>query len=175
MSIPTLKEIKSFRPSGEQIKFAELLLMAQAVVETIRPIVEGYQKEILAKHGFTNQKTVERFAHRGTAPVEVIHDPQRSFELSDDDFAIYLKECNEARLAAGLHTDDPNHCPLLVAENLHRQAQRAFMESMESFTGINVDALIGINDGIKKYDDFTASTLMIVAPFMKKKAEEYFS
>lgn len=174
MKIPTLQEIKNFRPSSEQIKFAELLLTAQALVETIRPIVEGYQKAILAKHTFTNQRTVERFAHRGAAPVEVILDPKRSFELSDEDFAVYLEECNEARIAAGLQTDDPGHCPLLVAENLRGQAQRAFMESMESFTGINVDSLIGIYDGIRQYDAFTESTLTLVAPFMKKKAEDYF-
>jgi hypothetical protein len=174
MKIPTLREIKRFRPSGEQIKFAELMLMSQAVVETVRPIVEGYQKAILAKHNFTNGRTVERLAHRGAAPVEVILDPKRSFELSDDDFAVYLKECNEARIASGLQTDDPDHCPLLVAENLHRQAQRAFMESMESFTGINIDSLIGIYDGIKQYNDFTESTLRLVIPFMKKKAEDYF-
>lgn len=174
MKIPTLREIKSFRPTAEQIKFAELLLMAQAFVETIRPIVEGYQKAILAKHNFTNQRTVERFVHRGAAPVEVILDPKRSFELSDNDFAVYLKECNEARISARLQVDDPNHCPLLVAENLYRQAQRAFMESMESFTGINVDSLLGIYDGIKKYDDFTKSTLTLLAPYMKQKAEEYF-
>lgn len=174
MKIPTLLEIKKFRPSGEQIKFAELLIMAQALVETVRPIVEGYQKAILAKYNFTNQRTVERFAHRGAAPVEIILDPKRTFELSEEDFAVYLKECNDARIEAGLHVDNPEHCPLLVAENVYRQAQRAFMESMESFTGINVDSLIGIIDGIKKYDDFTESTLKLVTPFIKKKAEEYF-
>jgi hypothetical protein len=137
LSIPKSEIKKAIQP--EMIKAAQNYVVAKAFVQVVEPIVTGYQREILAKNQFTNKGQIDRRKIKGTdfTMVEIITDPKQSYNLSDEDFASYHQQCNEARIAAKLHVDNPEHCPLLVAESTLRSAERLLLDAMEPLNGFN--------------------------------------
>jgi hypothetical protein len=138
-----------------------------AAVDTIRPIVVRYQREILARNRFhiakewLGKKDVDR----------IILDPEQSYLLEDSDFQVYMAECREEQNKAKLHTDSPEHCPLLVAEDLLRQAQHVLIDSFEYLTGVTCKKLWKA-DHYKKMLDLL---LNMMAQYMDKDKilEEY--
>ncbi|MCK9209267.1 MAG: hypothetical protein M0P61_00385 [Ignavibacteriaceae bacterium] len=131
-----------FNPTPEMITATKAVLAAKALVLTIRPIVEGYEKEILAKHRFTNKAEVAMLTEHGhEAKERVILDPKESYQMGDEDFNAYWNECKAERERNGLKVERDDFCPLLVAENLERQANRVLLEAMQPITGIDPDDL----------------------------------
>lgn len=125
---------KGFTPSASLIRNAENLLLSMAMEQEVRPVVEAYETEILAKHQFKPAaKWSSRFA-------DVILDRKSSFLLSDEDAKVYYAECFAARDKAGLKVSKPDNCPLLEAESTRRLAESAFidelgkMPSMQAFS-----------------------------------------
>ena len=153
-----------FHPTDAMIAAATLVFMHMAKVAVIRPIVEGYQKELLAKHQF---KVRDEFSERRGA--EVILDPKLSYLMPDEDFAIYDAECKAARDTAGLHVEDKDFCPLLVAENDLIKAKRTLVDVMESVTGIGHDKLMCNFD---KYDEYIDLCLKLLSPYVKNPFKE---
>lgn len=115
----------TFKPTKEQIQAAKDLFKAQVEVKVIRPIIIGYETKILADNQFKHARTNEN-----------ITDPKDSWLMSDADFVKYNTLCNAARKAAGLHVDNEEYCPLLVAEEKVRKAENALMDAMSPVTGI---------------------------------------
>lgn len=131
-----------FNPTPEMITATKALLMAKAFVQTIKPIVDGYQKAILEKHQFTNRREVELLTKLGREAEErVILDPKESYQMSKEDFNTFWNECKIEREKAGLKVKRDDFCPLLVAENLERQAKNALLEAMRPLTKIDPDNL----------------------------------
>lgn len=114
------------------------VFLTMAYTETIRPIVEGYQKEIL---NFFEWKIDKQWVEKGMED-QIIRDPDKAYLLSDEDFKSYLAHCNIARKKANLHVDNPEFCPLLVAESLQNDAERLFIDSMEPITGLKAKDII---------------------------------
>lgn len=137
---------------------AKNVFMAMAYVKTIRPIVTGYQKAVLEKHQW---HIASKWVGRRSETDRVILDPDHSYLLSENDFRTYMHETREQQKAAGLKTDSPDHCPLLVAENLQRQAEWCLFDTMEPLTSIKGRDLYG--DNREKYLDLT---LRLLAPFI---------
>lgn len=89
------------------------VIMAKAWLESIHPIVTGYQKDILKEIGAVNEKG------------EPITNPLMDFSMDEELFKIYFGRCAEEAARNGLQ-HEPECCPLLEAESLEREAKRAF-------------------------------------------------
>lgn len=133
-----------FKPTNEMIESAKEVFVKMAWVETVRPIVKEYEKEILARHQFCNDDN------------EVVLDPALAYRLNDADFKVYVTECNQARIEKGLHVEDEGYCPLLVAEDELRIARNKLIESFEPITHVTHHQLLcnGL-DKLEKYIDLT--------------------
>lgn len=127
--------------TSEMIQGANDVCVAQAWVQTVKPIVEGYQKEILGRHQFTNKGEQERLKNSKRGPIaeRVILNPKDSFLLSDVDFEVYHNECKKARDLANLKVENDEQCPLLVAEWNEIKAKREFIDAMTPITGFTAD------------------------------------
>jgi len=146
----------------EMIKAAEMIFAAKAFVETIKPVVIGYQEKILKKHKFRQAAEWSEYNDRIQLP-DVITRVQDAFLMSDEDFKIYPAECNEERKKAGLKVEKEEHCPLCVAEHILSQAESHLIDLFTPLTGISDYKIWG--DNRKKYLDLT---LKLLAPFVGK-------
>jgi hypothetical protein len=149
------------------ISLANAVFMAMAYEATIRPIVEGYEREILAHHRWTNRGALERAKgkpYEHEIKEEVILEPNLSYNLSDEDFLTYLAECEIEMRKAGL-TAEKDCCPLLVAERLKIEAQWAFVDALEPYTGIERGSLFF--DGCKSYEKYIELNLKLFADKVK--------
>lgn len=121
-----------FVPNANMIRAAENLVLAMAHEDVVRPIVVAYETEILTRHQF---RIARKFVEQGCADV-VILDRKRSYMLEESDFAIYLKQCFEARDAAGLKVRASDNCPLLEAEHTRIQAENLLLEAMAELSNL---------------------------------------
>lgn len=115
-----------FVPNANMIRAAENLLLSMSHEDVVRPVVVAYETEILTRHQF---RIARKYVEHGCDDV-VILDRKRSYMLEESDFAIYLKQCFEARDAAGLKVRAPDNCPLLEAENTRIQAENLLLTAM---------------------------------------------
>ena len=143
-------------PPPEMIQAAKTVFMAMAYVETIRPIVEEYERKILAE-----LKPLVRAEWRERLGSEPITDPDNAYEMEDSDFDAFFSRCKEEREKAGLLIKDDDFCPLLVAERLLTEAENALVDVMVPVTGIRCKDLYHIED--KKRLIYLTMTLL--APF----------
>ncbi len=155
---------KGFRPSPIMLLAAGNVFAAMAWVEVIRPVVEGYQREILNRHKWHIAK---EWSEKRGLPDKIILEPNRAYLLEDEDFNIYLKECHEARNKAGLKVENDDFCPLLVSERLLSEAKRGLIDVMEPTTGIEFDDLF--HHGLEDYNKYIDITLRLLAPYLKTK------
>ena len=163
----TREEMKNFRPTSAMIRAAENCFAAMALTETIRPIVEGYQHEILEeeKYGYA-EKHLDR---RGLSGTDYITDPQHSYLMTDADFTHYMKRCNGERIAAGLHVDNEEYCPLLVAEHLQMQAEHAVIDAMAPVTGITRDQIFQTSNAMANLKKLIDLNLRFLSQFCDTK------
>lgn len=150
---------KTFKPTEDMIKSAELVFAAKSIVETIKPIVHAYQYEILNRHQFKN-----------TFDGSIVLDNENIYELSEEDFAIYSAEVKAARDKAGLHVDNDDYCPLLVAEDNLRKAQRLLANAMEPITKLSADDVICSASGLDNYKKYIELSLGLLAPYVNKES-----
>jgi len=137
----------------EIIQATRLLFEAMAYTQTIKPIVEKYQQEILDKYSFRmSAKMADR--HGG----EIIKKHSESYMMEESDFKIYLHLLSKAHKENGF-TVEKDCCPLLVAEHMERKAWWALAELMEPITGINCKDLYSLKH-IKKYKDLTLKMIV---------------
>lgn len=138
------------KPSKKIIKAAETVFLAMAYTETMRPIVEGYQKRIFEELGWPG------------------YTEKTAYLLPDSVFDQWVARCNEERIKAHLSVDDPGKCPLLVAEHLQVQAERALIDLVEPITHISAhDAICSGTENYKKLIDLT---LRWLAPYTDSAA-----
>lgn len=160
--------MKQFQPTSEMISAAKAVFLAMAFVETVKPIVKGYQTAILEKHRFLidpNLLKIDGFGDED--PVILV--PERTFLMNADDFNVYIQETYEARDKAGLTVDQPDFCPLLVAEELLRKAEAALIETMKPVTKLTGDHLLCA--GLDKYEKYIDLTLRLLAPFVGNSSD----
>lgn len=116
------------RPSiftDEMIEAAERLFQATAIEQVLEPVVNGYKKDILDR-----LRLPPAPEHRDHIDKDVIDDPDQVYLLSEADLQRYLAEVNTARIAARLHVDDPESCPLLVASAERVRAENDLIEAL---------------------------------------------
>lgn len=144
---PTLKEaVKTY-------------LMAKAQEELIRPIVEGYQTQILAEHQFKVAPEHSRDAGY------VIRRPIHAYMMSAEDRAIYVQKCREQCIAHNLtrFIASPNHCPLATAEYERITAEIVVVEAGSYVAGITLE-LASTHERRKKAVDLTVAFVLSACP-----------
>ena len=110
-------------------------LMAKAYTETIRPIVVGYQKEILERHKFPYKEDREM--------GEYVDNPSLDYLMADKDSDIYYAELDKAKALHPFGKDlEPGFCPLLIAENLQRQACQLMINEAAYIIGFSYDDIV---------------------------------
>jgi hypothetical protein len=150
------------------IEAAETLFAAMAFEQTVRPIVEGYQRKILAERTWhCAPEYIERVQRRTSEqPVKTyINDIKLAWTMESSDYARYLKRCDEERIAAGLVVESESHCPLLFAEDMTRKAKYALCDAMASVTKIPADAAVVLKR--TEYEKLIDLSLRVLAPFVK--------
>jgi len=161
MTISAIPTRPSFKPTPEMIAAAENVFLAMAMEGTTRPIVESYQKKVIAEREWYSDPAMSN------APgiPDRVTDPKYAWTMSNDDFAVYRKRCNEERIAAKLPAETDDHCPLLVAENITRLAKTALLDTMAGIT--NIDGTKAAAMKAADYDKLIDITLRLLAPFVK--------
>jgi len=152
--------MKTFTPTPEQIRLAEAVFTAMAYESLVRPIVEAYETAILAKHQF---KVSRIWVEKGVRD-RVILNRKDSFLLSFEDTQVFRAECFAARDAANLKVDHPEHCPLLVAENLRIQAENALLSALATSPGL--ESFANANWTMELRAKAIDITLRLLAPFV---------
>jgi hypothetical protein len=146
-----------FKPTEEMITAADNVCKAKAKVFMIEPIVRNYQRLILKRHQFK-------------VDGKVMLDPGLTYTLDETDAKVYYEESNKAREKAGLEVDDPEFCPLLVAENNLSEAKQDLIRSMKPITGgLDVSDFLCQEDGWEKYNKAVDLSLRLLVPFIKVK------
>lgn len=160
---PTQAQIRAMI-TPDMVQAANALVMAQAYTQTIRPIVEGYQKEILARHQFINKGEKELFEKLGRKFEEtVVLDPNQSFLLSEEDAKTYFEEVEEARIKSGLEVQREGNCPLLEAEELERKAERVFIDAMAPITKMTHEQVWSSSGAIENAKKLVKLSLGLIA------------
>lgn len=150
------------------IQAAENVFAAMAFEQTLRPIVEGYQRKILSERTWRcAPEYLERAIRRSLdEPVEShVTDIKLTWTMEKTDFARFIKRCDEERLAAGLFVENEAHCSLLVAEDTTRKAKYALFKAMASITKITADSAVTLKHADR--DKLTDLSLRLLAPFVK--------
>jgi hypothetical protein len=150
------------------IQAAENLFAAMAFEQTVRPIVEDYQRKILAERIWRcAPEYLERAKRRACDEPVVSHvtDIKLAWTMLKADFALYIERCNEERIAAGLAVETEAHCPLLVAEDATRKAKYALCDAMACVTKIPADAAVTLKQA--DYNRMVDLSLRLLAPFVK--------
>jgi hypothetical protein len=163
-----MKVPEKFTPTPEQISAAESVFMAMANLAIVKPVVDAYQKEILGRYRWKPDPLLEHLSDERRGEIL---DPKDAYLLSSKDADVFYKECQKARIAAGLHINDPDFepefCPALVAEELLRQARRVMVNSFKPVTGIDADQIIRSN--FKEYGRYVELCLKLMAPYCNPK------
>jgi hypothetical protein len=107
-----------------------LLLVTMAHAECLRERVDAIDRAVLAEHTYTNEYEGNR-----------ITEPKESWQMGDDDAALYHPRRDAAIRAAGF--DPPEgYCPALMAESAQTEAENALVKASEPFFGVTNDQLL---------------------------------
>ena len=164
----TKVDLSKFTPNDNQIKCARNLFTALAHRDLVVPIVEGYQREILARNKWKPDTRWAEIGHGRNWTDEPILDPKRAYLMNDADFKAYLAECRTAQAAAKLITETPEHCPKLVAEDLVLRCEMALVAAMEPVTKVGWDL---VARDLKSKAIYVSLTLGLLAKFVGSAAE----
>jgi len=141
---------------------------AMAFVETIRPVVEGYQREIL---NMMQAHIAPKNIIRGRQD-EIILDPENTYLMEEKDFTKYIDECHIAAQKHGFTVPEKGDCPLLIAKNNLRKARHLLIETMEPITSIKIDDLF--HHGLTDYENYIELTLKMITSMASEKELNIF-
>lgn len=167
--------MKQFKPTADMISAANAYVMAKAYTETIRPEIEKIQSDLLQKFrykwdvdrvtgGSKNRRDILEFTDNYG---DYCKDWKMTYLIKDSDFGHLMAEYHAAVTAAGYKVK-PDCCPLLVAENLQRQAEHLIFELFEPITGISHTQIVSGRSGWQEnYQQYLTLTMQLMAPYLK--------
>lgn len=162
-----------FKPTPAMITAAEALFIALAYEQHIRPIVEGYQRKVLAERRWE----VDPAMQMTDGVVEYVTDIKSAWLMSNSDHALYHQRCNEERIAAQISSaiDDNRSqddcCPLLVAEEAVRQARFCLCDAMAGIT--KIDGARAVTLASAHQDKLVDLSLRLLAPFVTNPLAQF--
>lgn len=180
----TATTVKRSAPSAELIKAAECVFTAMAWVETIRPKVEAIHTQVLAENNYPYdfsylkktdpEKVKELKAENDLKYGLFIRDHKHAYQMNDADFQEYLFKVNALQEAAGLYPQKEGNCPLLEAESMRREAERALIEISIDEMPLKVEnkpTLDMITGSLEIYRKWVDLTLMMCVPYVRSAKE----
>lgn len=141
-------------------------LLAKSYLETIKPIIVGYQTEILESNNFRNEYEVG--TRRAMQAGEFIKNPDHTFLMVDDDFDEYLKLVNQAHKDNGFNVPE-GYCPLLVAKSDVTDAEKLILEESSYLTNSDNRMFLRNLDVMKKFIDTTVAFVLAQRPNITAK------
>lgn len=112
------------QPTPKQLSAARAVFMAMAVEQTVRPVVEAYEAEILASREW---RASPEWVEQGIDVPGIIIKRRDIFLMTKDDINAFAALCHERRDAAGLRVSHPDNCPLLEAKSTLLDAETALL------------------------------------------------
>ena len=162
---------QSFTPTPAMIAAAKLVFVADAVYQTIKPVVLQYKTEVLAQGRWKmRQQFADAFKKRSPEMKEddfIILDPAHDYLISDEDIIAVNAEYEKRRIAAKLPVRIDGNCPLLEAENDHREAKFALVRLMEPITKLSLEKLTSAS--VAMFEQYVELTLRLLAPYVNPK------
>ena len=147
-----------FKPTQTQIHCAETVCKAIAFYEVTRKRIEPRQQYVLELIKAVDKRT-----------GEPVRKADHTYLMADNQFKEYLEEMRTEFKNLG-YTDDKyikdDYCPLLVAQDMVRQAKQALIISMEDVTGLPYDQ---VALSLDVYDKYIELTLRLLAPYLQRK------
>lgn len=137
----SIESLKAAASDPACLRAAKNVFMAMAVADTMRDKVVPIQHAVLENGKWPPAPKIASILKEKGFDASYIKSPNRAYEMAPCNFSKYVAACYAEYVKAGIAPDDPENCPLLVAENLQRQAEVAFIDTLETFTGLNSDQL----------------------------------
>ena len=154
--------------TSKMIRAAETLFLAMTVEQTIRPVVEAYEKEIMVR---LQMRTDPKWAKYGID--RLVLERKDTFLLSKEDSERFIAETFKARDAAKLKVDHPEACPLLVAINHVVKAENALIETMGEHPQLGALKNVLVLS-LDKRKQAIEMTLRLLAPFVRNSEDMLF-
>ena len=115
-------------------------IAAKAYTETIRPLVEGYQRAVLAARNF-QYRTWSESKRPGSRPSGRITEPRDAWQMDDAQAEEYYALLDAEHIAHGFNVKAPGYCPLLIAEHEEIKAGWDICDAAEYISGITRDQI----------------------------------
>lgn len=161
MSKPT------FTPTNDMISAANAVAMAMAYVQTIRPIVLANQQKVLDRHSYKcGNELAIKCIERGIDIPEFCKTAHDLIYISEADFAHYHTECRQLHNQNGLTVEDPEQCPLLVAESMERKAKDTLAEVMQPITNLTKDMIFQSSNAMENWNKYIDLNMKLLAPYL---------
>lgn len=147
----------------------ENYLAARAEVERIKPIVDGYRAECLARHPM---RYADEFRELDLTLPEIITDPADDWMADTDDFAVYCDMLEGYKVAYGFGDTPQGYCPLKLAEGKVLGASRDVLNAGSYLLPGTPSAHDWACAGLKLYNE--AVDLLVKAVIsMKPRLDKY--
>lgn len=111
-------------------KAVKAVLIAKCYADTIRPEIHRIQNEILRANNYHIRPEFleERRKYAGVTDTRIL-DQNKAYLMPTEQHKEYCSKVHTATTAAGYLVDNPDFCPLLVAEANEREARRLMFEA----------------------------------------------
>ena len=141
------------------------VLTARAYTETIRPKIEDIKQSILNGTVYMISEHWTNHPSGRNTPMERIISAKNAYLMNDEDAANYYGACHQGYINAGFDVKE-GYCPLLIAEDMERQALRYMVAASEYIAigaGMDKDTFEHMYyklDWIKKYEENIISLVL---------------
>lgn len=162
METLTANGLKALANDTTNITAMKALFQAIAFCESLRPIVEGKQQEIVSFYKFKVSEEVKKHTD-----YDEITKPNRMYLASDEDFKIYDSEMQAFYFSSDcpVKPSKAGNCPLLEAEHLVRRLKWEIADLFAPIVGLSCDQLTGNLAGWNQYWEIMLS---MFAPKVKE-------
>lgn len=158
----TANGLQALANDTANIQAMKALFQAIAFCESLRPIVESRQQEIVSLYKFKVSEENKRDENH-----DEITKPNRMFLASDEDFGIYDAEMQAFYFsdACPIKPSKAGNCPLLEAEHLVRRLKWQIADLFAPIVGLSCEQLTGTLAGWNQYWEIMLS---MFAPKVKE-------
>ena len=162
METLTENGLKALANDTTNIQAMKALFQAIAFCESLRPIVEDKQQEIISFYKFKVSDEVKKHTD-----YNEITKPSRMYLASDEDFKIYHSEMQSFYFSDACPVSPlrPGNCPLLEAEHLVRRLKWEIADLFAPIVGLSCDQLTG---NLARWDKYWEIMLSMFAPKVKE-------
>ncbi len=129
----TRERVQAMADAPEMIAAANAVAFCMADVAVKTPIVEAYQRQLLAKGQWL---MAQAFVDPGEERP-VILDPKLSYLLEEEDAKTFQAQCAAQAAAAGLATRIPGNCPKTESDNQRYVLELHLLKLARQYTGVD--------------------------------------